>query len=880
LKHVTRPLARLLVLVLLPISLVPASVSAQHGLLDGGPYDPSVPTPASVLGYELGERFTPHHMVVRYVGALAAASPRVALETVGLTHEGREVLLATVTSEANQSRIQEIQAAAARLSDPRGASRSELDRLVATTPAIVWLGYTVHGNEASGVEAALATLYELAASGSTQTRMILDSVVVLIDPVQNPDGHARHVAQSDWERGRFEDTHPRSMQHTQTWRGSRTNHYLFDLNRDWLVHAQPETRARMAVFTRWYPHVAADLHEMGPNTTYFFAPPMPPVNANIHPLIWKGWDRFSAGNVAAFAERGLGFFTREGFDEFFPGYGPSWPLMTGAIGMTYEQASSRGGAIRRDDGTVLRLRDAAQGHYLAGFATLRTAAAFRTERVADYLAFRQAAVRDHARSPMRTVVFADDGQGRAEALAEVLGRHGIAVGRLPRSMDVRATPYGSRRPERVRLPPGSYVVDLSQPQGTLAKALLEPDAELDPAFLTEELERREAGEPSRFYDMTAWALPYLYRLESWWTGQEVPAVPSPPVGAPAGGGQPDGAAAAGAPARAGYAYVFETGAEGSLRLLSALLGDGVRVRHARRAFRTAGVTFPGGAFVVLVDRNEPTVHDAVRSRAAEAGARVLAIDNARVDEGPDLGSSTVRPIPEPRIALVGGEGVNAYSYGAAWHAFDELLRFPVTRLPLTGLVLALDEFNVVVLPSASGLRAVLGEAGTEALGRWVRNGGTLVTLDAATAWLASGDGIGRFTTLDVTERDDGEAGIPLPASVPGAILRAEADTLSPLLAGVRSGELPVPLFGATVYQAPGDVRPGEVVLRLADEDRLRLAGYLWPEVPGRVGGMPYLWTERIGSGRVIAFAGDPNFRGMWRGHLPLFANAVFLGGTL
>jgi hypothetical protein len=858
------------------VAMLPASARAQHGLTDGGPYDAAIPTPASVLGYELGERFTPHHLIVRYAEALAAASPRVRLETVAYSHEGREVLLATVTSEANQARLEEIRRSAARLADPRGASSGELERLVATTPTIVWLGYTVHGNEASGVEAALATLYQLAAGQGAETRMVLDSVVVLIDPVQNPDGHERHVMQSMWDRGRFPDADPRSMQHAQIWHGSRTNHYLFDLNRDWLVHAHPETRGRMGVFTSWYPHVAADLHEMGSNTTYFFAPPMPPVNQNVHPLIWKGWDRFSQGNVEAFGTEGLGFFTREGFDEFFPGYGPSWPIMSGAIGMTYEQASSRGGEIRRDDGTILTLREATQGHYLASLATLRTAATHRTERVADYLAFRQAAVRDNARSPMRAVLFADDGQGRAAALAELLGRHGIEVSRLTGAEDLRATPYGADRAERVRLPAGSYVVDLAQPQGVLARALLEPEAVLDPAFVAEELARREAGDRSRFYDLTAWALPYLYRVDAWWTGQAPSRVE--PVGTSLAA-NPTGAAGAPTLERAGYAYIFEPGDEASLRLLAALLAEDIRVRHAPRAFRAAGVTFPHGAFVVVVTRNDEAVHDVVRERALETGARVTAVHSARVEAGADLGSSSVRPIPSARVALVGGEGVSAYSFGAAWHTFDELLGYPVTRIQLAELTRALEDFDVVVLPSAFGLQSTLREAGRDALRRWVQNGGVLVTLDGATRWLASDDGIGRLRAASDAERAEGEIGAPLPASVPGALLRAEADTLSPLLAGVAHAELPVLLFGSTVYEVPADVRPGEVVLRIAAEDRLRLAGYLWPEVPARLAGTPYLWTERVGSGRVIGFAGDPNFRGMMRGSLPLFANAVFLGGT-
>lgn len=860
----------------LVLLLAPVPLPGQHGLVDGGPYDAGVPAPASVLGYDLGERFTPHHRIVRYAEAVAAASPRVQLDTVAYSHEGREVLLATVTSAANQARLDAIRRAAARLADPRGASAAELADLVTTTPTIVWLGYAVHGNEASGVEAALATLYELAAGQDAGTRMILDSVVVLIDPVQNPDGHERHVQQVLWDRGRFPTPNPRAMEHQLSWHGARTNHYLFDLNRDWMVHVHPETRGRMEVFTSWFPHVAADIHEMGSNTTYFFAPPMDPVNQNVHPLIWKGWDRFSRGNAEAFDEQGLGFFTREGFDEFFPGYGPSWPIMSGAIGMTYEQASSRGGAIERDDGTVLTLRDAARGHYMASIATLRTAALHRTERVADYLAFRQAAVRNNARSPMRTVLLADDGQGRATALVDVLGRHGVEVGRLARPADVNATAYGGNRSARVRLEAGTWVVDLAQPQGVLARALLEPDAALDPDFVSDELARREAGERTRFYDMTGWALPYLFRVDAWWTGSAVAGVD--PSADRAVASSPGATVAV--PERAGYAYAFEPGAEASLRLLAALLAADVRVRHAPRAFRAAGTDFPHGAFVVVVGRNDAAVHDVIREKAREAGARVIAIHSARVDTGPDLGSSSVRPIPEARVALVGGDGVSTSSFGAAWHTFDEHLRFPVARIRLDDLTRALDDFNVVVLPSAFDIPSILGETGTAALRRWVQGGGTLITLDGATAWLASEDGFGRLQARQETERADGQPGAPLPAAVPGAILRARADGPSPLLAGVTHAELPVLLFGSAIYDEPTDVRPGEVVLRYADADRLRLAGYLWPEVPEQVAETPYLWTERLGTGRIVAFTADPNFRGMWRGLLPLFANAVFLGGTM
>ncbi len=440
---------------LLALLLVPVGAAAQLGPGDGD-YDPAIPMPAAVIGHELGDRFTPHDRIIRYLEAVADASHRVRLDTVGMSFEGREVLLAVVTSEANQARLDEIRANARRLADPRGVPAPELDRAVAITPAIVWLGYTIHGNEASGVEAALATLYELAAGRDHETRMLLDSTVVLIDPVQNPDGHERHVQDVMRDRGAFgPDPYPGAMVHDAPWPGARTSHYLFDLNRDWFLHSHPETVGRTHAFLEWAPHVAVDLHEMGSNSTYFFAPPMEPLNPNVEAAIPGWWDIFARGNAAAMAEYGWGFYTGESFDEFYPGYGVSWPVLTGAIGMTYEQASSGGGAIRRDDGTVLTLEEAAAHHHTTSVATIRTAATRRADRVRSYLDFRRSAVTDSRGAELRTVILEPDAQGRAAALVDVLLSNEIEVGRLPASRRVRATAYGETDRRTVELPAGA-----------------------------------------------------------------------------------------------------------------------------------------------------------------------------------------------------------------------------------------------------------------------------------------------------------------------------------------------------------------------------------------------------------------------------------------
>ncbi|MGH7637624.1 MAG: M14 family metallopeptidase, partial [Gemmatimonadaceae bacterium] len=694
--------------------IIPAALGAQHSYNPTGAFDPAVPTSRAVLGYEVGDRFTPHHMLMRYIDRLTATSRRIHVDTVAHTFEGRESVLVIATSEANHARIQQIRADARRIGDPRGASQGDISAVIARMPSIAWLGYTVHGGEASGTEASIALLYQLAAGRDAETQRILDSVVVLIDPVQNPDGHERHVQDVIRNRGALGvPTMPGAMIHQGSWPGPRTSHYYFDLNRDWFVHSHPETRGRVRTFLEWHPHVAVDLHEMGSNSTYFFAPPMEPINKNVHSSILKWWDIYARANASAFDRRGWSYFTREGYDEFYPGYGVSWPILTGAVGMTYEQASSGGGAIRRTDGTVLTLREAAHHHYTAAWATLTTTASRRAERVRDFAAFRQSAISDAASAPMRAVVIEQDGQGRADSLAARLMGNGIVVRRLANETNIAdASVYGDAT-RSTRAPAGSYVVDLAQPQGRLAKALLEPDAVLDSSFIRQELESRRTNQPERFYDMTAWSLPYTYRVRAY-TSRSVPSSTELAADAFAGAaGQ--GVLSAGAPQ---YGYAFAPGSEASIRLLSMLVRDSVRVWYAPRAFRVGQASFQQGAFVVRVAANDSSVHRRIREGVLATNARVATVSSALVDEGTDLGSNSVIPIRIPRVALVGGSPVQGNSFGFSWYAFDQRIGYPVTTVAASNLAGVLSNFDVVVIPSvgAGAFDNTLGESGRSALG--------------------------------------------------------------------------------------------------------------------------------------------------------------------
>lgn len=862
------------VLPLLAAVLLAASPArAQHSFSEGGSYEPGIPTPRAVLGYEVGQRFTPHHLLARYFERVAVASPRVRLDTMAVTTGGRETLLAVVTSEANHARMAQIRDDARRLANPVGVPQAELDAAAARLPAIVFLAYTVHGGEASGTEAAIATLYQLAAGRDAETLRMLENTVVLIDPVQNPDGHERHV-QRVWRTTSLSGhpSHNAAMINQSDWPGPRTSHYYFDLNRDWFIQSHPETRGRVAVINSWWPHVVADLHEMGSSSSYFFAPPMEPVNKNVPANIRTWWDIYARANADAFDRYGRPYFTREGYDEFWPGYGVSYPILTGAVGMTYEQASSSGGRIRRNDGTEMTLHVAAWQHYLTSMATVRVSAERARDRVRDYLAFRQSAVTESERHPMRAVALERDAEGRADSLAQLLARNGIRVHRTTAAADlVGATSYGEAAPRPTRVPAGTYVVDLAQPQGRLARALLEPDAVLDSTFIREELEGRRTGQPSRFYDVTAWSLPYTFRVRAWALRTVPPAVE-------------EAAWITSAPSsfrRATFAYAFEPGSEASLRMLAGLLADSVRVRLARRPFRAGEADFGRGAFLVQVAANDSSVHQRVATHAAASGARIVPLASAMVDAGTDLGSNSVIPVRPVRVGLVGGAGINGNSYGFAWFMLDQRLRYPVLTLESGSLAGALGDLDVVILPSAQagGLDNALGEGGRSALAAWVRGGGVLITLEGATAWLAR-ESLGLTRLRARVDTASGPGGMaPPPVNVPGAIVRVTADTLSPLMAGVRDAEFPVMVNGGFALAVPRNIQPGQAVARYAPAERLRLAGYLWPEAPARLATAPWLWTESVGQGRIIAFAGDPNFRDLWRGLLPLFGNAVFLGGS-
>ena len=841
-------------------SFRPAARYAQH-----------VPTPEALLGYATGEQFTLHGAVVRAVHAIAGASDRVHLMRYGETYGGRPLLLAAVSSPSNLGRLESIQAGMERLSDPRLlADDAERERLIEDLPAVVWLSFNVHGNEASGTEAALPALYHLAAAEDDDVSTLLDQVVVLIDPCLNPDGRDRYV---NWFRsvsGARPNPDPQAQEHREPWPGGRVNHYYFDLNRDWAFLTQAESRARLVQYRKFRPQVHVDLHEMGHESTYFFFPAAAPINDNFPRSVLRFGELFGQANATAFDRFGWSYYTGEAFDLFYPGYGDSWPSLNGAIGMTYEQAGhSRAGlVVRRQDGTLLTLRDRAARHFSAALETVKTAARHRAELLSSFAEFFARAYWEGQNGPVREFILVPDGSGeRLAQLVDLLMLQGIEVYTAKQPFEAeRCHSHAGGPAVRKRFSDGVQVVPLSQPNKHLAKVLLEPHSPV---------------RDNRFYDLSAWSLPLAFGVEAYWTetaGEhelERLTQPSRRLGEVIGDDD-----------RAGYLVPWDS--LQAPRFLELAHQAGLRVRVAEEPFRLLGREFGAGTLYLSSEGNGPELGSLVRDVATRAGVKAYAASTGLTPEGPDLGSDSLRSLAPVRIALCTGRGTSASSVGALRYLFDQRYAIPYTALPLSDLSGAdLRPYNVLILPDGRGFRSELSGGALDRVEQWVRGGGTLIGLGGSAFALLGEKGLLKDLKSGPDEaeakQDDkngeeaDEAWKPMRVlsesrreqNVPGTMLKVQLDPDHRLAFG--SPEQLVVLMNSTrAFSLEGSGRRLGVFGAGA-----RLSGFISPENEAKLEGQAYLAEVSLGRGQVLLFAGDPNFRGFIRGQTGPFLNAVY-----
>ena len=878
-----------------------------------GPYRQSVPRPEATLGYDVGNWHTQYAWQERALLAIAgAATDRVRVEEIGRTPERRVMRAYIVSAPENIARLDAIRADLDRIADPRGASQAELNAIVARTPAVVMFSGSVHGDEVPGFEASMQLLYHLAASEEPATLAALRNTIVIINSSSNPDGHERFAVWYNSIALGSPDGSAMEQQGGQPWatRG-RFNHYRFDMNRDVFASTQREVQAIVRTIHRWHAMLHADLH--GYTAQFYFAPPARPINPNLPASTSRWLDAIGAGNAAAFDRYGWLYYVRDVFDLYYPGYWDTWPAFTGALGMTYETDGGPAFLKRRDDGTLLSLRDGIAKHYVGALAALETVASRAQERVADYLAFRRDAIEAGRTGAMKRVVFLDGNDpGRAAELAAMLLRNGLEVRRTTAAFDSRrAHSYATDTVTPRRFASGAYVVDLAQPLGRLAKTLLELDPALDSVFARTQLEKfrrnKERGsegvrEGYEFYDVTAWSLPVAFGVEAYWT-EDADAVTGDllrlPDAPPAIGEALPVAISGGVVRGAGAtsAYLFRNDRQSASRLAAALLNEDFRVAIASDSLDVGGDRWPRGTYVVRVSRNPGTIHDRIAALAREAGVEVAGVNTAFPVQGQfSTGSESVVSLTAPRIAIVGGDGVDHTAYGALWWTLEQRYRIPFTTLSIDAIGGAdLSRYNVIVIPPASAgtLNARLGRGG--ALRTWVQSGGTLITMGGASVWAAR-DSV-NFTSARVVEPEeekddkptppaeiatDSTIGVKSPSatadrpeSLPGSFFDAILDQRHWLTLGVEQSRMTT-LFSGSSFLRPS--KAGSNVAVFAPTGKLHRAGFVWPDNTERLlRGTSLVIEEPLGRGHVVLFANTPMFRAWWRAMDKVLLNAILLG---
>lgn len=854
-----------------------SAAAAEEGELGwylppGVAYDPSMPKPADVLGWEVGEWHVRHDQLVQWFRTLAGASPRMQLSEYGRTHEERPLLLAAVSSPANLARLEEIREAHV---------RSVLEGTESDGPTVVWMGYGVHGNESSASNASLLFGYHLAAAQGDEIERYLEQTVVLIDPCINPDGLSRFAQWANMHRGKVLVGDPRHRERDEAWPGGRTNHYWFDLNRDWLLQTHPESQGRLRQFHRWLPCVLTDFHEMGGDSTYFFQPGIPSRRNPLTPeenATLTG--RIAEYHAEALDKIGSLYYTEESFDDFYYGKGSTYPDVHGCIGILFEQASSRG-HLRENSFGGISFPFTIRNQFTTSLSTLRAVDGMRAD-LEDYQRrfFRDASA-EAAVHPVQAYVFgAPEDPGRTARMADLLERHQIAVHQLGEAIEP-----GDGHPG---FEPGkAWVVPMQQPQFRLLRALFE---------------RRTSWPDNTFYDVSSWSFPESFNVPSHGLTELAGGL----LGAPRGQ-DPDPARVRLDPPNV-VGWIVDWRHYDAPREVQRLLAEGVRARVATKPFRCriAGgeQSFERGSVFVPAGIQDME-RDELMGRlmaVATSGVEVTPAVSGLTPDGVDLGSGSLMAVePIEPLLLVGG-GVSSGEAGEVWHYLDARLGMPVSLVEADSFGrLDLGRYTHVIL--VNGASSSLDSGDNESLARWVRGGGVLVATKSSAVWAANEylskakQGGGQSGRSKEESKDaDGEAAGDKTAEaaqeappvygdysvlraeerIAGTIFSTRLDLSHPLSFGYARESLPVFRNSTSILPEGGD--PFAAPVRYTGEPLV--SGFASESNVAKIAGTPAVRAERVGRGVVIAMIDNPNFRGVWYGTNRLFSNALFFGTAI
>lgn len=818
-------------------------------------------SPDQFLPHRLGENFTPHHLLVDYFEQVADNSDRVQLTRYGYTNEDRPLLLAFVSTPENLARLEEI-----RVNNLRRAGLMEGAVDPDLNVVIVWLSYSVHGNEAAGSESSMGVIYELARADNSNTAEWLKNTLVIMDPSINPDGYSRYT---HWYRRNTNlITNPdiAVREHDEPWPGGRVNHYLFDLNRDWAWQTQVESQQRMKVYRQWYPQIHADLHEQSYNNPYYFAPAARPYHEYISDWQVKFQVMTGKNHAKYFDKEGWLYFTKEVYDLLYPSYGDTYPIFSGAIGMTYEQGGSgrAGKAVVRNSGDTLTLKDRISHHLSTSLSTIEVASVNTSELLEQFQQF-FAETKENPKGKYRTyIVKGTNPQGKLKRLTDLLDKNGIEYGRAQTGSNIKAYDYQTGKNTSVNVGTNDLLISAYQPLSVLTQVLFDPKSKI---------------EDSLTYDITAWALPYAFGVESYASVQNIDIS----VGY-------SFSTSSQASTSSPYAYLSRWESVDDARFLAQLLRKEIKVRYATTGFTIEGEHYEAGTLIMsrADNRKNKAFEQTIKSLAGELGQSIQAIGTGFSEQGPDLGSDAMHFIPFNKVAVLSDEGVSPYSFGQTWYYFEKVIQYPshiFYRNKFMGL--PLTDYDVLILPSGNYR---FSEAEMERLSSWVDEGGHLIAIGSAVGSFADQEGFGlqRFATEEEEEMaavaeeqaslDDrllpymGAGRRNISASLPGAIFQTQLDNTHPLGFGLGRNYFSLKT-GTQSYPFQSGLSNVGIV-----KEQAHTIGFVGAKARLKLEESTSFAVERKRRGSVTYMIDNPLFRGFWDNGMFLFSNALFLVG--
>ncbi len=819
-------------------------------------------SPDQFLGYPLGSHYTAHFKIVNYVNHVAQQVPdMVKVEKYGETNEGRPLMLLYIGTKENLANLENIRKNNLRLAN------ASMDKMAASedAPVIVWLSYNVHGNEPSSSEAAMLTLYDLVNPANTKTKEWFKNTVVIMDPCINPDGRDRYVNWVNQVVGKSPNANPIAREHNEPWPGGRTNHYNFDLNRDWAWQTQIESQQRLAKYNEWLPQVHVDFHEQGYNAPYYFAPAAEPFHEVITPWQREFQNTIGRNNAKHFDENGWLYFTRERFDLFYPSYGDTYPIYNGSIGMTFEQGGhSRGGlAVVKEDGDTLTLHDRLIHHYTTGMSTIEITSQNAARVIKEFHKYFNNAVQSPY-GEYKSYVIKNDGTDRMARLKTLLDRNRIDWS-YTNTSNLSGLNYQSGKIEPFKTDGGDIVINANQSKSNLIKVLFERISKIS---------------DSATYDITAWSVPFAYGLKAYGMKDYVPGAGKNSI---LGFAPVDDM-----PFDKLYAYVVKWDGLNSAKFLSELLRNNVKVRYAELPFKVGTRDFDKGSLIITKASNNSlgkNMEAIIKNAAVNSAVAVAAVPTGFVDKGFDIGSDKVKYIHPPKVALLYGNEVSSNGMGEIWHFFDQQLNYPITLVSVDALGrMEPGDFNTLIIPDGY-YNMFSQKEQNEQLKDWVRKGGKIIALENAVVQMSRGDwgfklkGAGddkkeepKKDDYNLLKKYENRERDYLVNSIPGSIFKVEMDNSHPLGFG----------YSDTYYTLKQDDNLYEFLKDGWNVGVIRkdnyISGFTGSKLKEKLKDGTLFGAMDMGRGSVIILADNPMFRSFWENGKLLFCNAVFLAG--